>query len=189
MNAKELLTKIKQVFAEAQPQQPAQAVEPEKQKMAEYQLADGTVVEISELAVGGVVTIAGTPAPVGEHVLADGTKIEVVDNGVISEVEAAEAAPAQPSIEEMLSTKFAAFTNEIETKYAAKFADYEAKFEKQNKLIQHLVQLSELLAEHPTAQPDAAATKPNLFAKHQKNEVSIEKEHIKNLTNVLFNKK
>jgi hypothetical protein len=59
---------------------------------AEYSLMDGTKVMISELAIGGQVTLAdGTPAPMGEHQLADGTEIVLDEAAKILSIETPEA--------------------------------------------------------------------------------------------------
>ena len=132
MTAKEILDRTAQFFTELmQPAQDASGTPAAPQKMMEAKLKDGTVVEVTDMNVGGVVTIAGTPAPVGEHELEDGTKIVLVDNGVISEIIMPQAAPApaMPPMEDM-SAKFAAFesaTNEKFASYENKFAEYEVK--------------------------------------------------------------
>lgn len=61
----------------------------------DYTLKDGvTAVSIDKLEVGGVVMIAGVPAPAGEHELADGTKVTVGEGGLITAVmPSAAAAP------------------------------------------------------------------------------------------------
>lgn len=92
MNANEIIAKLRDKFNELM--QPVAPVEPAKPKTAK--LMDGTEVEISEYAPGGVVTIAGAPAPAGDHTLEDGTTITLAEGGVITEIEAPEAAPATP---------------------------------------------------------------------------------------------
>jgi len=80
MNAKDAIMQIRALFEDMpQVEAPAPAEAPIEEvpvTFAEYSLMDGTKVMISELAIGGVVTLAdGTPAPMGEHQLADGTQI------------------------------------------------------------------------------------------------------------------
>ena len=62
----------------------------------DYPLADGTVLHIPKLEIGGAVTISGQPAPDSEYVLADGTNITVV-GGVITEIETADQAAGEPA--------------------------------------------------------------------------------------------
>lgn len=172
MTAKEILDRTAQFFTELmQPAQDASGTPAAPQKMMEAKLKDGTVVEITEMAVGGVVTIAGTAAPVGEHELEDGTKIVLADNGVIAEIMMPQGAPApaMPPMEDM-SAKFAAFesaTNEKFAAYESKFADYEAKLAQSNKVIQGLMDLSKILVEAPQAKPDSAVPAANNFAAQQ----------------------
>ncbi len=53
---------------------------------AVYALADGTEVKITKLEVGGIVTIADVPAPVGSHMLQDGQSVTVDEAGVITAI-------------------------------------------------------------------------------------------------------
>ena len=92
MNAQEEILKIKALFddnttpieveAEVAPM-----IEESKVEMAEYSLMDGTKVEISALEIGGLVTLEGEPAPVGDHELMDGTEITLDENGMITAIE------------------------------------------------------------------------------------------------------
>jgi hypothetical protein len=136
-------------------------------------LADGTEVEISELSVGGIVTIAGVPAPVGDHTLEDGTVISVGDNGAITAIVPSADAPAmvedmgnmdkkKMGMEEIFSA-FETSTNEKFASYEAKFADYEAKLSKATKVIEGLISLTQTLSETPTGTPDPIVTKTNNF--------------------------
>jgi len=143
-------------------------------KMMEAKLKDGTMVEVTEMAVGGIVTIAGTPAPVGEHMLEDGSVIVVGDNGAIMEIKPAasetETEVEMPEVEDM-SAKFAAFesaTNEKFQAYEEKFAQYESKLTQANKVIEGLMQISKMLVEAPQAAPDASVKTSNAFATDKK---------------------
>ena len=146
-------------------------------KMMEAKLKDGTMVEVTEMAVGGVVTIAGAPAPVGEHMLEDGTMIVLGDNGVIMEIKPAESEPKveveveASKVEDEMSAKFAAFesaTNEKFQAYEEKFAQYEGKLTQANKVIEGLMQISKMLVEAPQAAPDASVKTSNAFATDKK---------------------
>ena len=96
MNAKDAIMQIRALF-EDMPQVEAPApieapIEEVPVTFAEYSLMDGTKVMISELAIGGEVTLAdGTPAPSGEHQLADGTEIVLDEAAKILSIETPEA--------------------------------------------------------------------------------------------------
>ena len=96
MNAKDAIMQIRALF-EDMPQVEAPApveapIEEVPVTFSEYSLMDGTKVMISELAIGGQVTLAdGTPAPMGEHQLADGTQIELDEAAKIISIETPEA--------------------------------------------------------------------------------------------------
>lgn len=181
MNPKEILEKLKLTFNElvnnagevpANTAAPAE-VAPEMVQPIKAKLADGTEVEISELGVGGVVTIAGTPAPVGDLTLEDGTVLTIGDNGAITVIVAPADAPAMVEdmgnmdkkklgMEEIFSA-FEASTNEKFASYEAKFADYEAKLSKATKVIEGLISLTQTLSETPTGVPDSAISQSSSF--------------------------
>jgi uncharacterized short protein YbdD (DUF466 family) len=140
-------------------------------KMMEAKLKDGTIVEVTELAVGGIVTIAGVPAPVGEHELESGDVIVLGDNGAIMEIKPKKQDEVSVEVEvpevEDMSAKFAAFesaTNEKFSAYENKFAQYEAKLGQANKVIEGLMQISKMLVEAPQSAPDAGVKTSNNFA-------------------------
>ncbi len=97
---KEVFTQVEVAFsahkpvaaspAPASPNPVAPVVEPTPTKMdgQEYTTNDGTVLSIDNLAVGGVVTIAGVPAPDGEYTLQNGTVLQV-QSGFIASMNAA----------------------------------------------------------------------------------------------------
>ena len=91
MNPQEAILKIKALFddniAPIEVEAEDTKVEETKVEMAEYSLMDGTKVEISALEIGGLVTLEGEPAPVGDHELMDGTEITLDDNGMITAIE------------------------------------------------------------------------------------------------------
>ena len=181
MNPKEILEKLKLTFNElvnnagevpATPAEVAPAT-PEMVQPVKAKTADGTEVEISELSVGGVVTIAGTPAPVGDLTLEDGTVLTIGDNGAITVIVPAADAPAMVEdmgkmdkkklgMEEIFSA-FEASTNEKFASYEAKFADYEAKLSKATKVIEGLISLTQTLSETPTGVPDSAISQTSSF--------------------------
>ena len=177
-DAQTILEKVQQFFVELVKEDQSFAVAPEMApvsgvpeaavKMMDAKLADGTMVQVTELAVGGVVTIEGMPAPVGEHKLEDGTIIVLGDNGAIMEIKPAVTEEVAPVVEdEDMSAKFAAFENATNEKFAAyeeKFAAYETKLTQANKVIEGLMQISKMLVEAPQGTPDASVKTSNAFA-------------------------
>jgi len=173
-DAQNILEKVSLFFAELvnNEDMPMPSGEPKAEvKMMEAKLKDGTIVEVTELAVGGIVTIEGQPAPVGEHELESGEVIVLGDNGAIMEIkpkkeEEVKVEVEVPQVEDM-SAKFAAFesaTNEKFSAYENKFAQYEAKLGQANKVIEGLMQISKMLVEAPQSAPDAGVKTSNNFA-------------------------
>ena len=173
-DAQNILEKVSLFFAELvnNEDMPMPSGEPKAEvKMMEAKLKDGTIVEVTELAVGGIVTIAGVPAPVGEHELESGEVIVLGDNGAIMEIKPKKQDEVSvevevPAVEDM-SAKFAAFesaTNEKFSAYENKFAQYEAKLGQANKVIEGLMQISKMLVEAPQSAPDAGVKTSNNFA-------------------------
>jgi hypothetical protein len=171
MKAIEVLERIREVFNEIN--KPVQPV-----AMLDAKLQDGTMVQVTELAVGGIVTIDGVPAPAGEHTLEDGTVIVVGDNGAITEIKPKAEIEIEIEAPEMdMSSKFAAFENmtsqkfsSYEAKFSAyeqRFAEYETKLSKYMQAMETLMNLTQTLASAPTGQPDAAV-KPQQFSEVKK---------------------
>lgn len=175
MNAKEIIEKLRLTFNELVA--PVAVANPIQ--LMDATLKDGTAVQITELAVGGIVTIDGNPAPIGEHELSDGTYIVVGDNGVITEIktESVVEEPVVPMQEE-IGNKFSAFesaTNEKFASYEAKFSayeqrfsDYETRLNKATQVIEGLLNLTQTLAETPTGVPDASVKSSSNFAEEKK---------------------
>lgn len=173
-DAQNILEKVSLFFAELvnNEDMPMPSGEPKAEvKMMEAKLKDGTIVEVTELAVGGIVTIEGQPAPVGEHELESGEVIVLGDNGAIMEIKPKKEDEVSVEVEvpqvEDMSAKFAAFesaTNEKFSAYENKFAQYEAKLGQANKVIEGLMQISKMLVEAPQSAPDAGVKTSNNFA-------------------------
>lgn len=176
-NAQSILNKVSMFFAELVGDQMTSAsgdvsgvIAPVK--MVAAKLKDGTAIEISDMMVGGIVTIEGVAAPVGEHMLEDGTTLVVGDNGAIMEIKPMEDVvnPVMPDatiVQEDMSVKFAAFesaTNQKFASYEDKFAAYEVKLTQANKVIEGLMQLSKMLVEAPQAQADSSVKNSNAFS-------------------------
>lgn len=185
LTALEILNRTKQFFADLVAPAPILAAEPVP--ATEYDLKDGGKVTIDKLEVGGVVMIDGAPSLPGDLELADGTKVTVADNGVIAVIELGTGVKpvepiGQPAGEDM-GAKFASFetlTNEkfanYETKFSAyeqRFADYEVKMKKANKVIEQLLQLSQLIVESPAGQADPAIQTANTFKEEKPKNLSI----------------
>ena len=176
MQAKEILEKLRLTFNELVGQ-------PTPVALIDATLADGTAVKITELAVGGIVTINDQPATAGEYVLSDGTNIVIGDNGAIIEIESSSVEQTEPATPEDMGAKFSAFesvTNEkfaqYESKFASyetRFADYESKLSKATTIIEGLISLTKQLSEAPTGAVDPAANVVNNF-KEEKQEVSYD---------------
>lgn len=174
--AQEVLNKVSMFFAEliGNESMPPVSGEPAAPvKMMEAKLKDGTIVEVTELAVGGIVTIAGTPAPVGEHELESGEVIVVGDNGAIMEIKPKIGEPQPPVVEDM-SAKFAAFETATSAKFAAfetaaneKFSAYEVKLSQANKVIEGLMQISKMLVEAPQGAADPSVKTSAAFAEEK----------------------
>lgn len=162
MNPKEIIEKLRLTFAELTGNATERPV-----SLAKAMLKDGTEVEVTDLAVGGIVTINGAPAPVGEHELSDGTYIVVGENGVIMEIKPAAAVEVEVETkQDDMGAKFAAFetaTNEKFASYETKFAEYESKLAKANQVIEGLLNLTQTLAETPTGSADASIKTTNSF--------------------------
>ena len=176
MEAKELLTKIRQVFAEFNAPAPAPAA---PVTVSDYELKIGGMVSIDKLEVGGVVMIDGNPAIPGELELVDGTILVIGDNGVITEIKKSQEMPEVPMPDSELGkaandlSRFDAFetlTNKKFASYEAKFAAYETRFaayeEKLNQskqMIEQLLQFGKIMVEKPIVAPDASVKTSNAF--------------------------
>ena len=165
MNPKEALKQIRAIFEDMPPVVGPQipvAEKVTKVQMAEYSLADGTKVQISELKIGGMVQMAdGTPAPMGEYQLMDGTSMQVDETGAIIQIAspkedavvepvapAAPVAPAQDTqaMAEALKAEFAEQKSQLEKK----ISDLESKVKQGFAQVAELV---EALSNTPTAEP------------------------------------
>jgi len=195
MNAKEIIEKLRLTFNElvnnaAAPSEVAPESAPEMVAPIKAKLADGTEIEVTEMGVGGVVTIEGQPAPVGDLTLEDGTVISVGDNGAIVTITPADG--SAPMVEDMkkamdkkmgMEEVFAAFqtsANEKFSSYEQKFADYEARFESYEtrlatatKVIDGLLNLTQTLADAPTGVPDQSIKTNNNFKQEKKTSYDI----------------
>jgi hypothetical protein len=165
MNAKDAIMQIRALF-EDMPQVEAPApieapIEEVPVTFAEYSLMDGTKVMISELAIGGQVTLAdGTPAPSGEHQLADGTQIELDEAAKIisietpeAEAEIADETPAEmgKKYDEKMADEISSLVAENEN-LKSQVAQLEAKVKNG---FSQVAELIEALTKTPNAEPIA----------------------------------
>lgn len=173
MEAKEILLKVKEYFADLTGGIDPTIEAPAAPTATEYELKDGGKVMIDVLEVGGIVMIDGATALPGELELMDATKLTIGDNGVIEAVVMAEEA-ANPSMD--MANQFAAFqtsTSEKFASYEAKFSDYESKLKKATKVIDQLLQLSQLIVDSPSVAADNSARVSNTFIQTPKKDFSI----------------
>ena len=165
MNAKDAIMQIRALFEDMpQVEAPAPAEAPIEEvpvTFAEYSLMDGTKVMISELAIGGQVTLEdGSPAPMGEHQLADGTKIVLDEAAKILSIETPEAeakeaeeVPAElgNKIDEKMADEIAKLVAENEG-LKTQVAQLEAKVKNG---FSQVAELIEALTKTPNAEPIA----------------------------------
>jgi hypothetical protein len=195
MNAKDAIMQIRALF-EDMPQVEAPApieapIEEVPVTFAEYSLMDGTKVMISELAIGGEVTLAdGSPAPVGEHQLADGTKIVLDEAAKILSIETPEAeakeadeTPAEmgKKMEEKMADEIAALVSENEN-LKTQVAQLEAKVKNG---FSQVAELIEALTKTPNAEP-IAQPKHNFSSNVTTH--SMKYDRIEKFRNALLNK-
>ena len=198
MNAKDAIMQIRALFEDMpQVEAPAPMEKPIEEvpvTFAEYSLMDGTKVMISELAIGGEVTLAdGTPAPMGEHQLADGTTIQVDELGKIIEIsspkedmmpeEAPEEVPAElgKKMEEKMADEIAALVSENEN-LKSQVAQLEAKVKNG---FSQVAELIEALTKTPNAEP-IAQPRNNFAANVSTHAMKYEK--LEKFRNALLNK-
>jgi len=192
MNAQEAILKIKALFDDNI--LPVEAeVDPAgetKIEMAEYSLMDGTKVEISALEIGGLVTLEGNPAPVGDHELMDGTEITLDENGMITAIETkvVEASPEVDVEAGYDKKKEMEMTEAFEAKIAELIEANNAKIaELENKVKQGFQQVADLIesiSKNPTEDP---IKKPNSFTEFVKTN-SIKEERINKYRQAILNK-
>jgi uncharacterized protein YuzE len=195
MNAKDAIMQIRALFEDMpMVDAPAPAPAPIEEvpvTFAEYSLLDGTKVMISELAIGGQVTLEdGSPAPMGEHQLADGTQIELDENSKIisietpeAEAEIAEEVPAEmgKKMEEKMAEEIANLVAENEG-LKTKVAELEAKVKNG---FSQVAELIEALTKTPNAEP--IAQPKNNFASNVTTK-DMKYERIAKFRNALLNK-
>ena len=195
MNAKDAIMQIRALF-EDMPQVEAPApieapIEELPVTFAEYSLMDGTKVMISELAIGGQVTLAdGTPAPMGEHQLADGTEIVLDEAAKILSIETpeAEAKEAEEVPAEMGKKMDEKMEQDIDTlvkeneNLKKQVAELEAKVKNG---FSQVAELIEALTKTPNAEP-IAQPKQNFGSNVTTH--SMKYDRIEKFRNALLNK-
>ena len=195
MNARDAIMQIRALFEDMPPVEvPApiqEAIDEVPVTFAEYSLMDGTKVMISELAIGGEVTLAdGTSAPMGEHQLADGTKIVLDEAAKILSIETpeAEAKEAEENPAEMGKKMDEKMADEIANLVAenenlkTQVAQLEAKVKNG---FSQVAELIEALTKTPNAEP--IAQPKNNFASNVTTK-DMKYERIAKFRNALLNK-
>jgi len=176
MNYQETINKIKALFEIGMPAAPDATANPDVSGLTDYILQDGTKISCDKLAIGGVVTINGTPAPDGDHSLQDGTIIQT-KGGVIEEISSPAEEAQDQEVNTDLSTdtadktmstemtkkmeEMAVHMADMKTKcagYESKFAEHQAAMTKQQEAIKMLTQMMEKIATMPVDKPAAMAT-------------------------------
>jgi hypothetical protein len=200
MNAQEAILKIKALFEDnAAPVKEDEVIEPKveetKVEMAEYSLMDGTKVEISALEIGGLVTIEGQPAPVGDHELMDGTEITLDENGKITEIET-KVVEASPEVDVEAGKDYEdKKMEEMAEKFEAKIAELtEAKnlsdakvLDLENKVKQGFAQVAELIEALSNTPSEDPIKKPNSFNEFV-NTKGIKEQRLEKYRNAILNK-
>jgi hypothetical protein len=195
MNAKDAIMQIRALFEDMpMVDAPAPAPAPIEEvpvTFAEYSLIDGTKVMISELAIGGQVTLEdGSPAPMGEHQLADGTKIVLDEAAKILSIETPEAeakeaeeVPAElgNKIDEKMADEIANLVAENEG-LKTQVAQLEAKVKNG---FSQVAELIEALTKTPNAEP-IAQPKQNFGSNVTTH--SMKYDRIEKFRNALLNK-
>ena len=175
MTASERISKIKILLG----LETAPAPTPVTPAKLSYTLADGTEVEVSELAIGGIVTVAGAPAPAGEHTLSDGTKIVVDEMGVITELTPATATPAPVDLN---AERFAKIEL-AQIEQSKMIAAFDAALKSNTEVVSQLLDIVDRLAKAPTADP--ATTPAQNFATQEPVNKSEKFENLKKAINNL----
>ena len=195
MNAKDAIMQIRALFEDMpMVDAPAPAPAPIEEvpvTFAEYSLLDGTKVMISELAIGGQVTLEdGSPAPMGEHQLADGTKIVLDEAAKILSIETPEAeakeadeTPAEmgKKMDEKMEQDIDALVKENEN-LKKQVAELEAKVKNG---FSQVAELIEALTKTPNAEP-IAQPKQNFGSNVTTH--SMKYDRIEKFRNALLNK-
>lgn len=201
MNAQEAILKIKALFEDnAAPvkEDDKEKVEETKMEMSEYSLMDGTKIMISDLKVGGSVTMAdGTPAPVGDHELMDGTQITLDEDGKITEIEVkvVEASP-EVDTEVEAGADYKDKKEEMAEQFEAKIAELieannaqEAKvLDLENKVKQGFAQVAELIEALSSTPSQDPIKKPNSFNEFV-NTKGIKEQRLEKYRNAILNTK
>ena len=203
MNAQEAILKIKALFEDnAAPVKEDEVIEPKveetKVEMAEYSLMDGTKVEISALEVGGLVTIEGQPAPVGDHELMDGTEITLDENGKITAIET-KVVEASPEVDTEVEAgadykdkKMQEMAEQFEAKIAelndAKNVSDAKVLDLENKVKQGFAQVAELIEALSNTPSEDPIKKPNSFNEFV-NTKGIKEQRLEKYRNAILNNK
>lgn len=135
---------VKKILLAVETPQP-EKVEPVKMAMTDYTLADGTVLSIDNLAVGGAVMNGETVAADGSYTLPSGDEITVVGGMITEMTPAAKEAVEAPEVE--MKKEVVAMQSHIKTLEVklSKFESIEARFASQSQQIESLKEVNKEL--------------------------------------------
>jgi hypothetical protein len=164
-----------------------------KVEMDDYTLLDGTKVNVSELAIGGVVTLEdGSFAPMGEHTLADGSVIQLDEAGVILEIASPkEDAMPEEEMSKMVKKKMEEVTSEFRSQIQSLFnenKELKSKLEslekKSKEGFSSVVTMFEDFSKLPSTDP---IQKPSSFKFEKTNDLKFDR--IEKYRNAILNNK
>jgi hypothetical protein len=140
------------------PVAPTPPVEPVKMAMQDFTMADGSVLSVDKLEVGGNALVGELAAPDGSYELPTGEMIKVV-GGLITEFTPVVAEPAVESEMAKQMVAMQSHVKKIEAKLSqqenisAKLSAHEAKIEKLTTVNKELFALVELMANESKVAP------------------------------------
>ena len=135
------------------------AVNPVQQMAKDYTTKDGKTLNIDNLAAGGVVLIAGAPAPDGDYELADGTKLSVAGGAITAVMPAMSATDPAAQMEAMRKDveRLSGILKTIESykidQYKTQLEAANTKIAKQEETIKGMFEIVEKLASAPAGNP------------------------------------
>lgn len=160
MTAKEGIEQIKRlVFGEQVPAEAAPVAAPEKEKMQDVKTADGKVLVVDKLEVGGNVLIDGIAAPDGDYPLEDGSVLTVA-GGSIAEIATKEAEATEPEALTQFKAEFAQFKAEFGAQKQA-FAAVQNELAQSKEAFARLLNVVETMSNASVQAPTVA---PKAFA-------------------------
>lgn len=149
MTSKEAIEKIK-VMLFGEQVQPVPEPQPDKVQMAEIKTADGKILQVDKMEVGGNVVMNGAPAPDGEYALEDGTVVSVA-GGLITEI-AAKVEEGTEDMSKKLAMSLQEQTNTI-TKLNAQVDDLKKQVSNYQTAVKEMFSLVETISNNSIEKP------------------------------------